>query len=287
MISAADLNWPAWIVITAFGAAVGSFLNVVIYRLPQRQSLIWPPSHCMSCGRRLRPIDLIPVLSYLLLRGRCRYCGKPFSPRYALVELACGLLAAGAVYSFGLTAYAAGVFVCLCALLVVMFVDIDHMIIPDEAVVVILIMGLVFDAYRVLTAGASELISFSERFGSPAELVYTVYLPRSIVGLLVGGGLFLFITWFFTSLMHKPVMGMGDVKLAAAMGAVLGPGYQFIVYFLLCILIGAAISVLLIALRIRSRQDYIPFGPMMAVAGIVMLLAGAQVTPYVLQFYRL
>ncbi len=291
MIPSWDLNWPAWVVIILFGAAVGSFLNVVIYRLPHRQSLLHPPSHCRSCGTRLRALDLIPVLSYVLLRGRCRYCGKSFSPRYAIVELATGLLAAAAVYTCGLGLYAVGVFVCLCALIVVIYVDLDHMIIPDETVVVILIVGLLFDCRQMLQQGTEQLISFHERFGPELypEIYseYLVYLPRSIVGALVGAGVFLFITWFFTALMRKPVMGMGDVKLAGAMGAILGPGYGFFVYFLLSIIIGAVISVALIALRIRSRRDYIPFGPMMALAGMVMLLAADIVVPLVLQFYRI
>jgi len=113
-----------WIAVIAVGAVVGSFLNVVIYRLPQRQSLIFPASHCFSCGHRLTLPDLVPVLSYLVLRGRCRHCGRRFSPRYALVEAFTAGLAGLAAWNFGLNVYAGIVFVACAALVVALFVDI-------------------------------------------------------------------------------------------------------------------------------------------------------------------
>jgi leader peptidase (prepilin peptidase) / N-methyltransferase len=284
MVLARDLTPLHWALVTLWGAAVGSFLNVVIYRLPNNKSLMAPPSHCTSCGARLRARDLIPVLSYVIARGRCRYCCRPYSPRYALVELTAGLLAAASVCVFGVSAYAGGVFAAICALIVVIFVDLDHMIIPDETVVVVAIVGLLFDASRLIRDGMGQFLNFTERYGG---LEYTVHLPRSVVGALLGAGLFLFISWFFSSLMHKPVMGMGDVKLAGAMGAILGPGYGLFSYFLLSVIIGAVVSVGLILFRVRRRQDYIPFGPMMAAAGIIMLLAQDKVAPFVLGFYSL
>ena len=276
------LSWIIWIFVFLLGASIGSFLNVIIYRWPRGQSLLFPPSHCLSCGARLTFVDLVPVFSYLLLRGRCRHCGKRFSARYMLVEAATGLLAVAGVYSFGLTAYAAGVFIASCALVVIFFVDLDHMIIPNEATAVVAMVGLAFDSYGLLTSGGEHAIRFSEHIGAQ---YYSVYLPRSIVGLVLAGGLFLFIAWVAEAIFKKPAMGMGDVKLAAAMGAILGPGYMFASYFVLSILIGAGVSLLLIVLRLRRRRDYVPFGPMMAVAGLLMLLWGDQIAPWVLSWY--
>lgn len=276
------LSWMVVVLLFLLGASIGSFLNVIIYRLPRAESLVFPPSHCLSCGARLTFIDLIPVFSYLLLRGRCRHCGKRFSIRCMLVEAAAGLLAIGCAYFFGLTAYALGVFIAACALVVIFFIDLDHMIIPDELTAVVAIVGLAFDGYRLAVLGCDQAVKFAESIGSQQ---YLIYLPRSLVGLVMAGGLFLFIAWLSQAVFKKPAMGMGDVKLAAAMGAILGPGYLFLSYFVLSILIGAIVSVLLIVLRLRRRRDYVPFGPMMAIAGLIMLLWGDLVAPWILHWY--
>lgn len=264
------------------GASIGSFVNVVIYRLPRNESLLFPRSHCLSCGARLTFVDLVPVLSCLLLRGRCRHCGKRFSVRYLLVEAACGLLAVACVEYFQWTAYALVMFVAGCALLAIFFIDLDHMIIPDELTALVAAVGLACDGYALARFGSKQAIVFSEQIGSQ---YYSVYLPRSLVGMVLAGGIFLFIAWAAQAVFKKPAMGMGDVKLAGAMGAILGPGYLFVSYFLLCILIGAGVSVLLIVLRLRGRRDYIPFGPMMAAAGLIMLLWAHRVAPWLLACY--
>ncbi len=265
------------------GACVGSFLNVVIYRLPEDKSLWHPPSHCRSCHTRLGFVDLIPVLSYLILRGRCRHCGAPFSPRYMLVEAIAGGIAVTAWHISGFAPYyAAGLFATCAALLVIFFVDLDHMIIPDECVVVVALFGLARDGYHLYVLGLGWAIPFAQRIGGEQ---LTIYLPRSIVGLLVGGGLFLFIGWIFEVALKKPALGMGDVKLAAAMGAILGPGYSLLSYFLLSVLIGAAVAVLLMLLSLKRRGDYVPFGPMMALAAIVILLYTEPITLWLLSWY--
>lgn len=271
------MGWVSGVLIFAIGAALGSFGNVVIYRLPLAESVVTPPSHCFSCGARLTLLDLFPVLSYVWLRGRCRHCGQRYSPRYALVEAACGLLALGAFLLFGPTWYALALFLICYCLVLIFFIDLDHMIIPDEFVVAIGIIGLALDINHISRQGASALISFTEWVGATG---YTVYLPRSVVGLLLGAGLLLFLSFVFEKLMGKPSMGGGDVKLAGAMGAVLGPGYQFLTYFLLAVIAGAVIGVGLMALRVRGRRDYIPFGPMLAASGIAVLLYGEAIVPW-------
>ena len=277
-----EASWIIGILVFLLGASIGSFLNVVIYRLPRDESLLSPPSHCYSCGARLTFVDLIPVLSYLILRGRCRHCGATFSPRYMVVEAVTGALAVICWQTFGSEPYTVGVFAACAALLVVFFVDLDHMIIPDQCTAIVALFGISVDVYRLWTRGADYAIAFTEQIGADT---LTLYLPRSLVGLVVGGGAFLFIGWLFETLLHKPALGMGDVKLAGAMGAVLGPGYALLSYFLLAIFIGATVSVLLMLLRLKRRGDYIPFGPMMALAAIVMLLYTEPITLWLLSWY--
>lgn len=288
MVFAGLGGWALWVFVFVVGSALGSFLNVVIYRLPRADSIISPPSHCFSCGARLTLVDLFPVLSYLFLRGRCRHCGRPYSPRYMLVEAACGILAVLTVLYWGPNWAALGVLVvCLC-LVAIMFIDLDHMIIPDELVAIILALGLVVDGARWWNQGKAAAIQFNETYlRQGAGVDYTVYLPRSVVGLLVGAGLLLFLGWVFEKALGKPSMGGGDVKLAGAMGAWLGPGYAFGAYFLLAVMSGAVVGLVVMGLRQRGRRDYIPFGPMLALAGIVMLLWGDQVTPWVIARFSL
>ena len=156
------------------------------------------------------------------------------------------------------------------------------MIIPDQCTAIVALFGISVDVYRLWTRGADYAIAFTEQIGADT---LTLYLPRSLVGLVVGGGAFLFIGWLFETLLHKPALGMGDVKLAGAMGAVLGPGYALLSYFLLAIFIGATVSVLLMLLRLKRRGDYIPFGPMMALAGLIMLLYADPVVLWILSRY--
>ena len=165
-------SWIVGVVLFLLGACIGSFLNVVIYRLPRGESLVFPPSHCPSCGVHLTFVDLIPVFSYLLLRGRCRHCGKPFSIRYMFGEAAAGLLAVACAYYFGLTLYAAAIFVVGCALLVIFFIDLDHMIIPDELTALVALIGLACDGYALATFGSQRAIVFSEHIGSQYYSVY-------------------------------------------------------------------------------------------------------------------
>jgi len=276
-----------WGVLFAVGAVIGSFLNVVIYRWPRQESIVHPPSHCMSCGARLSALDLVPILTYVLSRGRCRHCHHSYSPRYAFVELLTGLVLVGAVGAtgLGLSWHAVLIFVVCCCLIVIFFIDLDHMIIPDELVIVIVVAGIVLNAYHLVhpefgigglrpevVAGeypVTRALVFTQEI---AGRNHTAFLPASIVGIALGGGLFMFTSWFFEKLFHKPVMGFGDVKLAAGMGSLFGPGYLFGAWFLISVVIGAVVSVFLMALRIRKRGEYIPFGPMLAAGGILLLL---------------
>ena len=274
-----------WVLLFFVGATVGSFLNVCIFRLPESESIVAPPSHCMSCGKRLRFLDLIPVLSALLFRFRCRYCGHKYSWQYPMVEAFTGAYFVAAPLLLGYTIDALVAIVVTCCLLVILFIDLRHLIIPDGLSAIILISGLVLDGSRLADLGwqRQALVFRQEIAGAP----HTLYFPQSILGILVGAGLFALISWVAQKVFRKETMGGGDVKLAGAMGAVLGPGYVFLSYALLSIVLGAVVGILLIALRLRSRRDYIPFGPMMAVAGMAMVLWHDPIAAWFLARYHL
>jgi leader peptidase (prepilin peptidase)/N-methyltransferase len=287
------------VLVFAIGSVVGSFLNVCIFRLPEAESIVSPPSRCGSCGHQLGFIDLLPVLSALIFRFRCRYCGHRYSWQYPFVEALTGTLFLASVIVFGPTPEAAVTIVVSCSLIVIFFIDLRYLIIPDGLNAIILICGLSLDAYLLATRGwHNTAVRFQEVFplplGAPPASVdaltspiHWVYLPRSVVGMLVGAGLFLLISWAASKVFRKEAMGGGDVKLAGAMGAVLGGGYVFLAYTLLSIVLGAAVGILLIALRIRSRRDQIPFGPMMAVCGIIMLFWKDPIASFIAHLYHL
>ncbi len=276
------LPWPLIVIVLLVGMAVGSFVNVVIFRLPRRESVVTPGSHCLSCGAALTVVDLVPIFSYLFLRGRCRHCGRRFSPRYMVVELIVGLLAVACVTVIGPDVYAASAFVMVCILIVVLFIDLDWMIIPDELVVALAGFGLVINGLGIWRGEIGELIPFTDR---TYLTTYTVSLPKSIVGMLVGAAVFLLIGWASEKLLRRPSMGGGDVKLAGAMGALLGPGCQFLAFFLSAVISGAVIGLIVLALRGRSGGSYIPFGPMLAVSGIALLLFPGELTAFIMHIY--
>jgi len=264
------------------GMAVGSFLNVVIFRLPRRESIVSPRSRCFSCGAALTALDLVPVFSYIFLWGKCRHCGRAFSPRYMIVEVLTGLSAVACLTFIGPNLYAVSVFVMICILIAIFFIDLDWMIIPDEMVLLLVGFGVSLNGLGIWRAQFGELILFTER---TALATYTISLPGSIVGMVLGAGVFLLIGWASEKIVRRPTMGGGDVKLAGAMGALLGPGYQFLAFFLYAVFVGALIGLLAMAFRRKKRRGYIPFGPMLAASGAAMLLFPAELTAFIVHIY--
>lgn len=199
------------------GLAVGSFLNVVIHRLPKGESIVFPPSRCPACGHRLAPWDLVPVLSYLALKGRCRYCNDPISPRYPLVEALTGLLFALASLFYPPSAQAFLTFAFLALLVALSFIDLDTFELPDSLTYGLLFLGLL----------SAYLLSFPRPF---AEALDGALIAAGVLGLVAGyGGLFL--RRFREARAEVPV-GPHQVHMAALFGALLGPGVGMALAFL-------------------------------------------------------
>ena len=246
------------------GSTVGSFLNVCIYRLPRDRSVISPPSHCPQCGARLRAVDLVPLLSFIALGRKCRFCGGSIGWRYFTVELTTALVFVAAWIASGQGIQVVSFWIFASVAIAVVFTDLDHMIIPDSLVIAALLAAVLREGLAVWS-GQMPLLSLHV---PGTELA----VPRFIAGGLVGLGVFVFIRAFSQVLFRREGMGLGDVKLAGAIGAMLGPGLALL-SFGVAVAAGAVLGLALLALRVRRRMEYLPFGPFLAAASLVALLA--------------
>lgn len=233
-----------------FGAAVGSFLNVCIYRLPLGLSLVTPPSRCSACGKHIPFYFNIPVLGYIFLGGKCHYCKAAFSIRYPIIEALTGLFAALLFHRYGLKPELFVYFALVSALIVITFIDLDHKIIPD----VISLPGIV--------AG------FAASFFLDAPGVL-----NSAAGIMLGGGILFAIAAAYLLLTGKDGMGGGDIKLLAMVGAFIG-WKGVIVTLLFSSFIGALSGIALMAASGKSGKYAIPFGPFLSAGAIVYLFYG-------------
>lgn len=241
------------------GLFVGSFLNVCIYRLPKKESLALPPSHCPECGTRLKPEDLFPVLSYIALKGRCRQCLVPISIRYPLVELTTAALfymSASQVPNQlekldhlvpGEVLFFKNI-ILLGALLVIFFIDLDHQIIPDSISLPLIPIGLGFALYLGMDVFYDSL--------KGAAFGFAGYYAIAVLGQMM---------------FRKEAMGGGDIKLAAGIGAFLGTEPMVVGLYFLSFLIGAAVGVPIALFGGKGRREPIPFGPMMAAGAAAAL----------------
>lgn len=246
------------------GLVFGSFFNVVIYRLPRGLNLSRPPSACPGCGARIRPYDNIPVLSYLVLRGKCRHCGRPISPIYPAVEL---LTAAGFVLVFfntGRTFDLALIAGCLFtgALIVLGFIDARHQILPDAITLPGLVLALVYAFFR------SDLS-----------------VRGALLGAVLGAGFLLLVYGVYLLVRKKEGLGMGDVTMMLMVGAFLGPGRTLFV-LILASFAGALFGLYLIARKGKDAQFALPFGTFIAPAAFVALLWGERIVRAYLALYK-
>ena len=259
----------AYLIAFCFGSIIGSFLNVVIYRLPLDRDVVFPPSACGSCGNPLRAYENIPIFSYWLQGGRCRTCGATYSPRYMLVE---AWIAAWAVY---LVSFNHGVLnwpwlyqLTLVALATAVFLtDLDHWIIPDQ----VNAFGVIFGIVGSIWMPARHDLDFLADFGFDW---LTGNVASSLLGAIFGYAFFATIQVVGLILAKQEAMGGGDVKYAAALGAFLGWQLSFMA-FLLSFLLGALIALPMMLLPGGSGKDPIPFGTFMSVAAVPTLLWGS------------
>ncbi len=267
------------------GLLVGSFLNVLIYRLPimmQREwrsqareflelpaepdvapfSLLLPHSRCPHCDHRIRAWENIPLVSWLALRGKCSACKAPISKRYPLVELACGLLSGYVAWHFGFTWQAGAMLLLTWGLLAMSMIDVDHQLLPDSLVLPLLWLGLIVNSVGLFAS-----------------------LPDALWGAVAGYLSLWSVYWLFKLVTGKEGMGYGDFKLLAMLGA--WGGWQVLpLTILLSSVVGAVLGTIMLRMRNADNSTPIPFGPYLAIAGWVALLWGEQITASYLQFAR-
>ena len=282
-----------------FGLIVGSFLNVCIVRLPSGRSVVKPPSHCPHCKERIRFYDNIPLVSFFILKGRCRSCGEAVSWRYPFVELLNGLLTVLIVHTYGLSLETLVVMLLCSALIVITFIDIDHQIIPDVITLPGMVLGLLIAPILVSSSmflGVSDLNSFLSSLAHPLPFYLDRLLPdagpfitgflNSFIGLLCGGAPLLFIGWLWEKLRNIEAMGGGDVKLMAMVGSFLG-WKGALLTIMLGALSGSVIGIALILLRRHQMDRVIPFGPFLALGAVVTLFYGSDLVFWYVGLIRL
>lgn len=240
----------------AYGAIVGSFLNVCIYRLPQRKSVVRPASACPSCGRPLAWFENIPIVSYVMLRGRCRTCGVPISPRYPIIEAI-----TAAMFALGWWYYGAGVLLASrlvlgCALIVLFEIDREHQILPHAVTLPGIAVGFVFSLFTEPGWGSS------------------------LAGIVIGGGTLLAIAYGYYFLRHEEGLGMGDFKMLAMIGAFLGWQLTLLTLMMASVM-GSVLGVSLIVTQRGGMKSALPFGTFLALGAA----AAATVGPGLVEWY--
>ena len=231
------------VAVFCFGLTVGSFANVCIHRLPRKESVVFPGSHCPACSAAVRPLDNIPVISYIILGGKCRDCSIRISPSYPAIEAVTAVLLLAGFFKFGLSFDFLVYVVVAPALVIITAIDIEHQIIPDIITLPGIVLGL-------------------------AVGTYTIGYANSLLGFFAGGGLF-----YLLAVLSNGGMGGGDIKYIAAAGALLGWQKVLLVIFIGAFL-GSIVGLFQIAVQKKSRKSLIPFGPFLATGTLVTLFYG-------------
>lgn len=241
-----DLAFMIYALTLILGLLFGSFFNVCIYRIPRGESIVFPASHCPKCHQSIKPWDNIPIVSFLLLRGKCRSCDAAISWRYPLVELLTALLFLTIVHTFAVSWATLFYLIFASALLIISFIDLDYQIIPDKISLPGIVVGII------------------------ASFFFPIAWYESVLGALVGGGVILLVGYIGEFVFKKEAMGGGDVKLMAMVGAFLGWKLALLTIFFAS-LIGAVIG---IGMRLITGKEYIPFGPFLSIGALFALFFG-------------
>ena len=248
------------ILLTIFGTAVGSFLNVCIHRLPLRQSLMWPGSHCPHCDAPVKPYDNIPIAGYLWLRGQCRSCGAPISIKYPIVELTTGAVFLGAYLMFDSPALLIQRLLFACSMIVLFVIDLEHRILPDAITLPGIVLGFVFSLF--LPPGWRD----------------------SLIGIALGGGSLWLMGELYFRVRREEGMGFGDVKMLAMIGAFLGWKLMLLTLVLSSFL-GSIVGVAIIAFNRGDMKYALPFGTFLAMGAIVAATVGDRIIAWYAAFY--
>jgi leader peptidase (prepilin peptidase)/N-methyltransferase len=253
-----------YIILFIIGLAVGSFLNVCIYRIPRNTSIVFPSSRCPACNTPIIPRDNFPVLSYLLLAGRCRFCKEKISLRYPVVESVNAILYITVLWRFG-PGWHTLVYCGLCsALVVITFIDLDFQIIPDRITLPALPVGLIAGSFLLPDPFLRDTM---------------LGIQGSFIGLATGGGLF-----YAIAVLSRGGMGGGDVKMMAMVGAFMGWKSVLLTTFVGS-LVGSVLGIFLIIFKGKGRKTKIPFGPFLAFGTLVTLFSGQELLDIFLSFY--
>lgn len=235
-----------WILFFIYGLFIGSFLNVCIYRIPADISIVRPPSFCGSCGHRLRAFDMIPVFTYIINKGKCRYCNAPYSIQYPIIELLNAMLYMFIGIKYGLGFYSLIYCILISVFIVISLIDIKHKIIPDRLNAMILVIAVICMFYD------------------------KTLIINKLIGFGIGLGLFLLIS------ITTNAMGGGDIKFIAVLGLMFGiKGIMFIIF--VSFIISAIISIILIILKIKNKKDEIPFGPFISLSAMIYIFWGSEI----------
>ncbi len=245
-----------------FGALIGSFLNVCIFRLPKGESIVWPGSHCPYCKKPIKAYDNIPILSFILLRGKCRECHSPISVQYPLVEGVTALSSLFLLTTFGPSLSYLVYFIFIVSLIVITVIDLYHQIIPD----VISLPGI----------GIGLLASL---------IIPQITFLNSLIGILLGGGSLFIVATVYQWLFKREGMGGGDVKLLAMIGAFLG-WKSVILTILLSSLIGSITGIIIMVLKGKDFKYAIPFGPFLSLGAVIALFYGESLINWYLYLNR-
>jgi leader peptidase (prepilin peptidase) / N-methyltransferase len=257
-----------------FGLIIGSFLNVCILRIPSGKSIVLPASACPKCGREIRPYDNIPVISYLLLGGKCRGCETKISPMYPLVELLTGLLFLACFLVFGLTVEAAKWAAFSAIMIVLVFTDLRERILPDKVNFTGLGLGLVLSFFTQPTDGTALWIaSHAFEFPPPAPVLS---LADAVLGAAVGGGLLWLVSEAYFRLRGREGMGLGDVKMMLMAGAFLG-AKRTLLTILAGSVLGSVLGVAVILARRKGADYELPFGTFLGAGALLVVFFGTPV----------
>ena len=248
------------VIVFILGLVLGSFANVCIYRMPRNLSIVKPNSHCTNCNNFIKWYDNIPILSYIILKGKCRKCGSKISFIYPAIELICGLLFLSMYFLFGFSYILIPFCLLVFCLLVITVIDFDFQIIPDEISFFLIILGLLISPFNIILGDT---------------VLHRIL--NSFLGFLAGGGSLLLVAIVGKWIFGKDAMGGGDIKIMAGVGAFIGWDKVLFSIFIACLL-GSIVGIYMILLKKIGRKQEIPFGPYLAISSFIVLFLPSPAT---------